>query len=129
MEFNLITTCNKLLPPPELEDGQIEDRNKKKHSPSGQVVQCSEGVPQGTLELHPSGDWLCIEIRWIVSRGVKNITTKCQIQGDIYCGAFSQADFILNYFPSNFLSNSPFPPSLAGRMEQLKSPCRISKRK
>ena len=122
MEFNLITTCNKLLPPPELEDGQIEDRNKKKHSPSGQVVQCSEGVPQGTLELHPSGDWLCIEIRWIVSRGVKNITTKCQIQGDIYCGAFSQADFILNYFPSNFLSNSPFPPSPAGRLEQLMSP-------
>ena len=80
MEFNLITTCNKLLPPPELEDGQIEDRNKEKHSPSGEVVQCSEGVPQGSLELNPNGDWLCIEIRWIVSRGVKNITTKCQMQ-------------------------------------------------
>ena len=39
-------------------------------------------------------------------------------QGDIYCGASSQADFILNYF----LSNSPFPPSLAGMLEQLKPP-------
>ena len=122
MEFNLITTCSKLLPPPELEDGQIEDRNKEKHSPSGQVVQCSEGVPQGSLELNPSGDWLCIEIRWIVSRGVKNITSKCHIQGDINCGASPQPDFILNYFLSNFLSNSPYPPSPAGRLEQLMSP-------
>ena len=31
--------------------------------------------------------------------------------------------FILNYFLSNFLSNSPFPPIPAGRLEQLKSPC------
>ena len=30
--------------------------------------------------------------------------------------------FILNYFFPNFLSNSPFCPSLAGRLEQLKSP-------
>ena len=47
-------------------------------------------------------------------------------------GSF-QADFILNYslsnfleFPwifLNFLSNSLFPPSLTGRLEQLKSPC------
>ena len=46
-------------------------------------------------------------------------------QGDFYCRASSQADFILNYFLSNvlkfpqispnFLSNSPFPTSrLAG---------------
>ena len=31
-------------------------------------------------------------------------------QGDINCGASSQADFILNYFLSNFLPCSPFPP-------------------
>ena len=41
-------------------------------------------------------------------------------QGGFNCGAFSQADFFLNYFLSNFLSNSPFPPNLAGRLEQLK---------
>ena len=48
-------------------------------------------------------------------------------QGDINCGTSSQTDFILNYFlsnfPSNFLSNSPFPPSPAGRLEKLMSPC------
>ena len=54
-------------------------------------------------------------------------------QVDFNCGASSQADFILNYFLlnlpkfpqifSNFLSNSPFPPSPTGRLEQLKSPC------
>ena len=48
-------------------------------------------------------------------------------QGDINCGASSQDDFILNYFLSNllsnFLSNSPSPPSPAGRQEQLMSPC------
>ena len=47
-------------------------------------------------------------------------------QGDINCGTSSQTDFILNYFlsnfPSNFLSNSPFPPSPAGRLEKLMSP-------
>ena len=32
-------------------------------------------------------------------------------------------NFILNYFLSNFLSNSPFPPIPAGRLEQLKSSC------
>ena len=41
-----------------------------------------------------------------------------QFQGDINCGASSQADFILNYS----LSNSPFPPSPAGRLEQFMSP-------
>ena len=48
-------------------------------------------------------------------------------QGDINFGASSQADFILNHFlskfPSNFLSNSPSPPSPAGRLEQLMSSC------
>ena len=44
-------------------------------------------------------------------------------QVDINCGASSQADFILNYFLSNFLSNSPFLPSPAGRLEQSKPPC------
>ena len=49
-------------------------------------------------------------------------------QGGFSCGASSQADFILNYFLSNFLnfplsSNSPFPSSPAGRLEQLKPPC------
>ena len=54
-------------------------------------------------------------------------------QGGFYCGVPFRADFILNYFLSkflkfpqmflNFLSNSPFPPSPAGRLEQLKPPC------
>ena len=53
-------------------------------------------------------------------------------QGDFNCRASSQADFILNYFlsnflkflhiSSNFLSNSPFPPSPAGRLEQVTPP-------
>ena len=43
-------------------------------------------------------------------------------QGGFNCGASSQADFFLNYFLSNFLSNSPFPPSPAGRLEKLKPP-------
>ena len=51
-----------------------------------------------------------------------NIKIVTQLQGDINCGASSQADFILNYFLSNFLSNSPFPPSLAGKLEELKPP-------
>ena len=46
-------------------------------------------------------------------------------QGDINGGASSQADFILNYFLSNLLSNSPFPPSPAGRLEQLMSPSKV----
>ena len=77
-----IDTRSWLLPPPKLEDGQIEDWNGEKHSPSGQVVHGSEGVPQGSLELHPGMNGIGIEIRWIVSRGVKNITTKtkCQMQ-------------------------------------------------
>ena len=62
------------------------------------------------------------------------IHTVTDVQGDFNCGASPhQADFILNYFLSdflvflqvfsNFLSNSPFPPRLAGRQEQLKPPC------
>ena len=46
-------------------------------------------------------------------------------QGDINCGPSSHPDFIKNYFLSNFLSNSPFPPIPDGRMEQLMSPCRM----
>ena len=59
-------------------------------------------------------------------------------QGGFHYGASYQADFILNYFlsnflskfanfpeiSSNFLSNSPFPPSPSDRLEQLKPPCR-----
>ena len=41
-----------------------------------------------------------------------------QFQGVINFGASSQAHFILNYF----LKNSPFPPSLAGKLERLISP-------
>ena len=44
-------------------------------------------------------------------------------QGDINFGASSQADSILNNILSSFLSNSLFPPSPAGRLEQLMSPC------
>ena len=44
-------------------------------------------------------------------------------QGDLNFGASSQADFILNYFLSNFPSNYPFLPTLDGRLEQLMSPC------
>ena len=54
-------------------------------------------------------------------------------QGDFNFGTSSQADFILIYYLSKFLefpkissnlfSNSPFPPSPAGRLEQLKPPC------
>ena len=44
-------------------------------------------------------------------------------QGDINCGDSSQADSILIFFRSNFLSNSTLPPSPAGRLEQLMSPC------
>ena len=43
-------------------------------------------------------------------------------QGDFNCGSSSQAGFILNYFLLNFLSHSAFPPSLAGRLKQLKPP-------
>ena len=52
-------------------------------------------------------------------------------QGDFYCGASSQADIIRNYFlkfpriSSIFLKiplSSQFPPSSAGRLEQLKQP-------
>ena len=53
-------------------------------------------------------------------------------QGDFNFGTSSQADFILIYYLSKFLefpkissnlfSNSPFPPSPAGRLEQLKPP-------
>ena len=43
-------------------------------------------------------------------------------QSDINCGASFQADFILNYYLSNFFSNSPFPPSPADRPEQIMSP-------
>ena len=62
------------------------------------------------------------------------------LQSDINCGSSSHPDFIKNYFLSNFCSNfhsnSPFPPILDGRMEQLMSLClpdsvrlmRISKR-
>ena len=39
-------------------------------------------------------------------------------QGDINSGSPSQADFILNYFLSNFL----YPPSPEGWLEQLMSP-------
>ena len=39
-------------------------------------------------------------------------------QGDFNCGASSQADFILNCH----LSNSPFPPSPAGRLGQSRPP-------
>ena len=50
----------------------------------------------------------------------KNLINIIMTQGDINCGAYFQTDFILNYFKfpqnfSNFLSNSPFPPSPAGR--------------
>ena len=50
---------------------------------------------------------------------IHNFKTK---QGDFNCGASSQADFILNHFLSNFLSNSPFPPRPAGMLEQFKPP-------
>ena len=43
-------------------------------------------------------------------------------QGDINCSSSSHPDFVKNYFLSNFLSNSPFPPILDGRLEQLMSP-------
>ena len=54
-----------------------------------------------------------------------NTSHHIKSQGDFNCGSSSQADFILKYFLSNFLnfhSNSPFPHSLAGRLEQLMSP-------
>ena len=47
-------------------------------------------------------------------------------QGDINYGASSKDEFILNYFLSNFFKfplKSSFPPSPAGRLEQLMSPC------
>ena len=45
----------------------------------------------------------------------ENLVITMLREGDFNCGASSQDDFILNYF----LSNSPFPPSPAGRLEQL----------
>ena len=54
-------------------------------------------------------------------------------QGGFYYGTSAKADFILKYFLPKFLqfpqmllnplSNFPFPPSSAGRLEQLKPPC------
>ena len=47
------------------------------------------------------------------------------IQGDINCGAFFILNYTLSQICSNFFSNSPFPPSPTGRLEQLKSPCQL----
>ena len=61
------------------------------------------------------------------------IHTVTDVQGDFNCGGSPKPDYILNYFlsnflafpqvSSNFLSNSPSPPSLAGKLEKLKPPC------
>ena len=37
-------------------------------------------MPQRSLELHSGRYGISIEVRWIVSWGVRNITTKCQMQ-------------------------------------------------
>ena len=46
------------------------------------------------------------------------VCKQCGFQGGINCEASPQADFIMNHV----LSNSPIPPSPAGRLEKLMSP-------
>ena len=46
------------------------------------------------------------------------VCKQCGFQGGINCEASPQADFIMNHV----LSNSPIPPSPAGRLEQLMPP-------
>ena len=81
--------------------------------------QCPLGDDEEGCELLPDA----LSVAAMSLSIIKLITIPSNHQGDFNCGASSQADFILNYFLSNFLSNSPFPPSLTGRLEQLKSPC------
>ena len=62
-----------------------------------------------------------IRIIFILEKSLQLIFLKIIEQGDINCGLSSHPDFIKNYF----LSISPFPPILDGKMEQLMSPCLI----
>ena len=84
-----------------------------------------------SIHFNNSGGLFCME--WWVKVSVRLCTNRDNIQfqlqqtmsvtrpeqyqiGTINCGAPSQADFNLNYFLSNFLSNSQIPPSPASRL-------------